>query len=92
MQAGHHELPHIHEQGLISGVYYPHMPKFEAGSQAGFLIFGEHQFGSMVPKLPTLPILPSAGQIVLFPSYMYHRTVPFEGEGQRISIAFDIAA
>jgi tetratricopeptide (TPR) repeat protein len=26
----------------------------------------------------------------LFPSYFYHRTIPFESDGQRISIAFDI--
>ncbi len=26
----------------------------------------------------------------LFPSYFYHRTVPFENEQNRISIAFDI--
>lgn len=92
MHAGHHEVPHIHETGLISGVYYPRMPNPAADSEAGRLIFGEHQFGSVVPPLPTLSMLPQAGQVVLFPSYMYHRTVPFEGAGQRISIAFDIAA
>jgi hypothetical protein len=92
MHAGHHELPHIHETGLVSGVYYPHMPELEAQPLAGGLIFGEHQFGGAVPPLPTLSMLPQAGQIVLFPSFMYHRTVPFACAGQRISIAFDIAA
>jgi len=28
--------------------------------------------------------------LVLFPSYFYHRTEPFESQDQRISIAFDI--
>jgi hypothetical protein len=28
--------------------------------------------------------------MVLFPSYFYHRTVPFESDEVRISIAFDV--
>ena len=28
--------------------------------------------------------------MVLFPSYFYHRTVPFTGTDERISIAFDV--
>ena len=27
--------------------------------------------------------------MILFPSYFYHRTTPFEGTERRISIAFD---
>ena len=30
------------------------------------------------------------GRVVLFPSYFYHRTIPFESDEQRISIAFDL--
>ncbi len=28
--------------------------------------------------------------MVLFPSYFYHRTIPFESDEQRISIDFDV--
>jgi hypothetical protein len=28
--------------------------------------------------------------MILFPSYFYHRTVPFRSDDYRISIAFDI--
>ena len=28
--------------------------------------------------------------MLLFPSYFYHRTMPFTGAGQRVSIAFDL--
>ena len=31
-----------------------------------------------------------AGVPVLFPSYFYHRTIPFKSEGTRISIAIDV--
>ena len=30
--------------------------------------------------------------MVLFPSYFYHRTLPFESDEVRISIAFDVLA
>ena len=36
-------------------------------------------------------IRPQPGQLLLFPSYYYHRTLPFEGAGERISISFDLA-
>ena len=28
--------------------------------------------------------------MLLFPSYTFHRTLPFAGAGERISIAFDV--
>ena len=28
--------------------------------------------------------------MLLFPSYMFHRTLPFTGAGERISVAFDV--
>ncbi len=33
---------------------------------------------------------PEEGLMFLFPSYFYHRTVPFESEQPRVSISFDI--
>jgi hypothetical protein len=35
---------------------------------------------------------PEAGKLIFFPSYTYHRTLPFSGTGKRISIAFDLMA
>jgi predicted 2-oxoglutarate/Fe(II)-dependent dioxygenase YbiX len=32
---------------------------------------------------------PKAGRLVLFPSTMWHSTVPFE-QGERLTIAFDV--
>ena len=37
-------------------------------------------------------IKPVEGLMVLFPSYFYHRTLPFESDEVRISIAFDVLA
>ena len=33
---------------------------------------------------------PKEGLMLLFPSYLYHMTVPIETKEQRISIAFDV--
>ena len=39
---------------------------------------------------PTWTYRPEPGAVVLFPSYLYHRTIPFRSDQQRISIAFDV--
>jgi predicted 2-oxoglutarate/Fe(II)-dependent dioxygenase YbiX len=43
--------------------------------------------GLDLPPLRT--ILPRPGQLVLFPSTMWHGTIPFES-GERLTIAFDV--
>jgi len=36
-------------------------------------------------------VRPEPGHLALFPSYMWHGTVPFGGDRPRMTIAFDIA-
>jgi uncharacterized protein (TIGR02466 family) len=38
-----------------------------------------------------LVIKPETGMIVIFPSWMYHFVNPYHGEGERISVAFNVA-
>ena len=33
---------------------------------------------------------PEAGLLALFPSFLYHRTVPYHADEERLSIAFDL--
>jgi len=87
------QLPHIHPLGWLSGVYYAQVPPGLAAEDddAGALEFG--QLPARVPctQEPERRIVtPSAGRLVIFPSYFHHRTLPFASEGQRISIAFDV--
>ncbi|MFX8381746.1 putative 2OG-Fe(II) oxygenase [Acinetobacter baumannii] len=35
-------------------------------------------------------VKPERGMLVLFPSYMWHGTVPFEGDDRRMTIALDV--
>jgi len=89
-----HQLPHVHPDGWISGCYYVQVPRVvrsDDHKQAGWI-----EFGQPPPELegtepvPTWTYRPESGTVVLFPSYLYHRTVPFRGDEQRISIAFDL--
>jgi tetratricopeptide (TPR) repeat protein len=94
MQAAGHQIPHIHPAAWLSGVYYPRLPEIVSasdGSKAGWIEFGrppDHFHNARDPE--TLSIQPEQGLMVLFPSYFYHHTVPFEADGTRISIAFDL--
>ena len=58
------------------------------GSRAGWLKFGEP--GMPVEDcLPEHFVEPKPGMLVLFPSYFWHGTVPFEDGGRRLTAAFD---
>lgn len=86
-------LPHIHYDGYVSGVYYPLLPGIVGASdrdQAGWFELGRlpDRFGRQAAS-EIRAIQPREGMMILFPSYFYHRTVPFEAGEIRISIAFD---
>lgn len=81
---------HVHEKGWISSAYYVALPKPMGSGRDGWLKFGE-------PPRP-LPgcdaeqvVEPKVGQLVLFPSYMWHGVNVFDAEGERLSCAFDVA-
>lgn len=96
MEAGGHQVPHIHPSGWISGVYYPKSPKdlaTDANLDAGCL-----EFGAPPPEIPFTGrphlkmVRPEEGLLVLFPSFFYHRTIPFDSDTPRVSIAFDFCS
>ncbi|MDP9008001.1 MAG: 2OG-Fe(II) oxygenase family protein [Pseudomonadota bacterium] len=41
-------------------------------------------YGNMLAQLSL-----AAGQLVMFPSWVLHDVKPFEGEGERITVAFN---
>ncbi len=93
LEGGGSQSPHIHPLGWLSGVYYAALPADmgAGGAQAGWLEFGAppERFVVAVPAV-TRAVEPVAGRLVIFPSYFYHRTLPFAAAGRRISIAFDV--
>ncbi len=87
-----HLTRHMHEDGWVSGTIYLEMPKSDKKDEGmiEFSLFCEHYLmdKSKDPKGQVFPI--EKGDIILFPSSLYHRTVPFSGEEKRICIAFDL--
>lgn len=86
--------PHFHRHGWLSGVYYVKLPPKVAdrASRDGWLEFvpaptytGANQI------VDTVILRPEEGMMVIFPSYLYHRVLPFEEDEYRISIAFNLS-
>ena len=92
-EAGH-QIPHIHESGWLSGVYYPKVPRDMGPSEddpTGWIEFGLPQDLYQVRHTPPLKLFePVEGKMILFPSYFFHRTVPTGSQDLRVSIAFDV--
>jgi Flp pilus assembly protein TadD len=89
-----HQLPHIHPGAWLSGVYYVELPASlgEGGAdRAGWIEFGQPPADLIADwRFQVCDYRPAAGRMFLFPSCIYHRTLPFAGEARRISIAFDV--
>lgn len=92
LRPGGFHVNHVHPRGWISSAFYVALPRVveDTATQAGWLKFGQ-------PGPPTRPALapdyfvrPEPGLLALFPSYMWHGTVPFRGDEPRLSIAFDV--
>jgi predicted Zn-dependent protease len=83
---------HIHPQGWISSALYVALPEEirDGEGDAGHLQFGvpPAELGIAVP--PRQVVKPEVGVLSLFPSYMWHGTVPFRSEQPRITVAFDL--
>ena len=84
---GFHSV-HTHTLGWISSALYVDLPKL-ASPPAGCI-----EFGKPPPELRTdLPayaqVDPKPARLVLFPSTLWHGTVPFD-DGERLTIAFDV--
>jgi len=84
---------HIHESAWLSGVYYVRVPdavRRVDEAHEGWLEFGRPDFALPEDFKPVTKILqPAEGAARFFPSYFYHGTIPFAGDGERIGIAFD---
>ena len=83
---------HFHPDGWISSCYYVSVPdavKDEAAMQ-GWIKFGEPALELALKQPIRRTIQPVPGRLVLFPSYMWHGTVPFHDKAARTTIAFDV--
>lgn len=87
LDAGGHQEAHNHPSGLASGVYYLATPD---AAGAGELLLGRPPERLLAQgRLPGLALRPNEGDLVLFPSWLWHRTSPTAAATTRISLAFD---
>ncbi|HVZ28506.1 MAG TPA: tetratricopeptide repeat protein [Rhizomicrobium sp.] len=85
---GYH-INHIHPEGWISSCYYVAVPEAVKNDETkeGWIKFGEPSVEAGLGFRRA--IQPQPGRLVLFPSYMWHGTIPFHDKAVRTTIAFD---
>ena len=87
---GFHES-HVHNSGWISSALYLALPEGQSGDAAdkGILELGAPPKALNLDQLPLREIEPAVGRLILFPSWLWHGTKPFQ-TGERLTIAFDV--
>ena len=83
---------HVHPDGWISSACHLRATPPEPGNaDAGRIKFGEPGIETQPRIEPARILKPEPGVIVLFPSYMWHGTIPFQSQNTRLTVAADFA-
>lgn len=92
LRAEGYQDPHVHVNGYLSGVYYVEIPEEIArgNGEEGCLYFADSQ-AEETRALREI-VRPQEGLVLLFPSYLWHGTVPYHSDKERICVAFDVVA
>jgi Tfp pilus assembly protein PilF len=82
---------HVHPRGWLSSAFYVALPP-GVGDAAhdGWLSLGVPPAELKLGLPPLRLVRPQPGRLALFPSIMWHGTLPF-ADGERLTIAFDVA-
>ena len=92
-QQKEYQPPHVHAKSHISGVYYVNVPQTTKPQGALELMtpVGEQELGFFSQVSPTsINVQPSAGDLVIFPSYLRHYTHPFYNGADRSLVVFTV--
>ena len=81
--------PHNHVGAWLSGVYY--LNCLDSNSDEGSIefSFSDKKLPFQEKTLPYKIVRPHESTMVLFPSQIYHRSLPFKKNVERICLAFD---
>lgn len=84
-------MSHVHPRGWISSAFYVELPQVmtEGRTDEGVLSFGKPGILTTPSLEPEFTVRPAPGTLVLFPSYFWHGTVPFQSPQPRLTVAFD---
>ena len=90
LQSGHQDS-HIHPKGWVSGVFYLKTVELPTQNE-GAIKFGLQGYGYPIKDddYPQHLYQPSNGDLVLFPSSLFHKTIPVIQDVERCVIAFDL--
>ena len=88
---GGHQTEHIHPSGWLSGVIYLQVPEM-LNRDEGSIEFGlwGYDYPILDTNYPRKRHHPKNGQLILFPSSLFHKTIPFESDRERICVSFDL--
>ena len=90
---GGHHVPHFHGHGWMSSAYYARLPVSDEAARRnheGWIEFGRPPAMFNLDLDARRVVEPRPGRLVLFPSYLWHGTIPFAaGTGDRLTAAFD---
>ncbi len=86
-----YNISHIHPSGWISGVIYLLVPNDIKNDEAGieFSLYSDDFIQNNNETLKKI-FKPSIGDLILFPSSLYHKTIPFMSDEERMCVAFDL--
>jgi hypothetical protein len=94
IRRGHYHRQHNHPGSAWSGVYYVQAGDTSNGLGGVLELADPRPFTEMtdVPGSPygqRVLVRPQTGLMVVFPGFLYHFVHPYQGDGERISIAFN---
>jgi uncharacterized protein (TIGR02466 family) len=91
LKPGGFHRDHFHPEGWLSSAFYVETPHaaLDSPDRQGWIRFGQPPFITDPLLPPAHHVRPRPGRLVLFPSYMWHGTVPFTTDESRMTIAFD---
>jgi hypothetical protein len=84
-----HNVPHTHPMGWLSTAFYIALPRAMGAPPAGHIAFGTPPEGLEIELPPYRTIAPAVGHSAIFPSTMWHSTIPFD-DGERLVLALDV--
>ena len=91
LYSGGHHKSHVHPEGWLSSAYYVSLPDAVNSSDEGALQLSQPPMKSLHDKIEPHVLRPREGSLALFPSYLWHGTIPFSDASPRLTVAFDIA-
>ena len=84
-----YQNPHNHITGWLSGVIYLKVvPSLE--NNEGSIEFSLNSTIYTDKSSPKVLYVPKIGDLILFPSSLYHKTIPFTTDDERIIISFNL--